>query len=274
MEGPKVSINIPTYNNEKTIGKTLESIESQSYKNIEVIIIDSNSKDRTLEIVKKYKKAKVYQYPGKLLGARALGVEKSKGKFVALIDSDQILEKTAIERAVKKIKEGYDMLVLYERSWKPKTFLEKLFDADRELTQKYWDDFIKPVEGVILPRFFKKEVLSKAFKNIPKEILPICGAHDHAIIYIETYKVSKKVGMVENAVFHMEPGRWGPLVKKTYRWGKTTKDLEKDPIYRDLIKSKKSMRKFKISSPGLSIKSNLLRVIRAVPYGAGYYFRK
>ena len=275
MKYKKVSINIPTFNNEKTIRQTLKSVKAQSYSNIEILIIDSNSKDKTLEIIKEFKGIKVYQYDGKLLGARALGVEKSKGEYVAMIDSDQILESTAIERAVKLAEEkDYDMLVLYERSWKPKTFLEKLFDADRKLTQKYWKDFSKPYSGVTLPRFYKKKILVKTFKNIPKKFLPICGAHDHAIIYIEAHKISQKVGMLPRAVFHMEPGKWIPLFKKTYRWGYTTKDLEQDPFYRDLIKAKKSMRKFKWGSPGLSLKSNLLRVIRAIPYGTGYIFGK
>ncbi len=269
-----VSVNIPTYNNERTIGKTLESIKAQTYKNIEVTVIDSYSKDKTIEIVKGFKGINVLFYKGKLLGARALGVKKSRGKYIALIDSDQILEPTAIERAVNIMKKGYDILALYERSWKPKTFLEKLFDADREFTQKYWRDFIEPKTGVILPRFFKREILRGVFKRIPKQILPVCGAHDHAIIYIEAYKISKKVGMVPNAVFHIEPGEWGQLFKKTYRWGYTTKDLEKDLFYRDLIKTKKRLRKFKFSSPGLFMKSNLLRIIRAIPYGAGYYFGK
>ncbi|MFH7873662.1 MAG: glycosyltransferase, partial [Candidatus Aenigmatarchaeota archaeon] len=47
---PLVSIIIPTYNSEKTLAKCLESIKNQSYKNIEIIVVDRFSKDKTAEI--------------------------------------------------------------------------------------------------------------------------------------------------------------------------------------------------------------------------------
>ena len=55
-EQPLVSIVIPAYNNENTIIATLESIRNQSYKNIEIIIIDDNSKDKTLQLVTEQQK--------------------------------------------------------------------------------------------------------------------------------------------------------------------------------------------------------------------------
>lgn len=269
-----VSVTIPTFNSEKTLRKTLESVKAQTYKDTETLIIDSHSKDKTLEIAKEFN-VPVYQYEDALLGARGLGVKKAKGVYILLLDSDQILEKTAVERAVKMFSEKkFDMLALYERSYQPKNMLEKLFDADRELVQKYYKQFLDPYTGVILPRFYKKEILVKVFGRIPQNIQKICAAHDHAIIYIEAYKISKKIGMLPYAVYHIEPGSWKWLFSKTYRWGYTTRDLEKDPMYRDLIKSKKRPRKFMWSSPGLSIKSNVLRFIRAIPYALGYYSRK
>ena len=265
-----ISVTIPTYNSEKTLKKTLESVKAQTYENVEIIIIDSNSKDKTLEIAKEFN-VKVIQYEGTLLGARGVGAEKAKGKYVLLLDSDQILEKTAIERGVKLLKE-FDMLWLYERSWKPKRLLERLYDADRELVQKYAEDFINPIGGVILPRFYKKNLLIEAFKKIPKRILPLCVAHDHAIIYYEAYKISKKIGKLDNAVWHMEPWSWSNLFKKTYRYGVTTKKLVENNTYPEIIKSKDKMRKSKRKDLKLSIKSNILRALRGIPYKLGYWF--
>ena len=51
---PLVSINIATYNSEKTLGKCLDSVRNQTYKNIEIIFMDSYSKDRALDIAKRY----------------------------------------------------------------------------------------------------------------------------------------------------------------------------------------------------------------------------
>ncbi len=267
-----VSITIPTYNSEKTLRRTLQSIRAQTYPNIELILIDSNSTDNTLKIAEDFG-AKVYQYEGTLLGARGVGARKAKGKYILLVDSDQILDKTAVERGLELLNK-FDMLWLYERSWKPKRLLEVLYDADRELVQKYSKDFINPVGGVILPRFYKKDLLIKAFENIPKRILPLCVAHDHAIIYLEAYKLSKKVGKLDHAIWHMEPWSWSNLFKKTYRYGVTTRKLVENKVYPELLQSKNRGRKIKFEDLGLSLKSNVLRLIRAIPYLYGYYTGK
>ena len=128
---PLVSVNIPTWNSEEFIKTCLASVEEQTYPNIETLVIDSESTDNTREIAQRYG-ARVVVYKGKLLGARKQGLNESKGNYLLLLDSDQILEPTAIERAVE-LMTTWDMLVLEEHSWKPKTWLEKLFEADRKL---------------------------------------------------------------------------------------------------------------------------------------------
>lgn len=274
MKGKLVSINIPTYNNIKTLGKTLESIENQTYKNFEVIIIDSNSNDGTLELIKKFKGIKVYQYQGTLLGARGLGVEKSKGEYVFLVDSDHVLKSDTIEKGVEQM-EKFDMLWLYERSYKPKKILEKLYDADRVLVQNDASEYIEPVGGTILPRVYKREILLNAFDKIPKKILPLCVAHDHAIIYYEAKRISRNIGNIGNynnpAIWHQEPWSWKNLFKKTYRYGITTRKLVENKVYPELLKSKNKGRKIKVKYLSLAIKSNILRAIRAIPYLYGYW---
>ena len=203
--------------------------------------------------------------------AREIGVRKANGKYILLFDSDQILERTAIERGVKLLRD-YDMLWLEERTYNPKSILEKLYDADRKLVQKHYKDFINPVGGVILPRFYKISIIRKAFDKIPKEILPLCVAHDHAIIYYEAKKISEKITRLDNAVWHQEPSSFINLFRKTYRYGKTTKALVKNGVYSNIIKSKDSMRKFEGEDLKLWILSNILRVIRGIPYKLGYWF--
>lgn len=263
---PLVSINIPTYNSEKTIEKTLWSILIQSYPNKEIIIIDSYSDDKTLEIVKDYG-VKVIKCKGKLLESRIEGVKVSKGKYVLLLDSDQILEMTAIERAVDKMN-YHDYLWFYERSYNEDKIIPSLYDADRILTQRYLS------EGVVLPRFFEKELLLKAMTNIPKEHINVCGAQDHIIIYEEVKKILTNMGMVEAAVYHIEPDGLIKLFKKQYRWGKTTGEFYKKNIYRELITKKNKFRKFYFNSPILSTKSFMLRILRGVPYFIGFYVGK
>ena len=103
-EQPLVSIVIPAYNNENTIIATLESIRNQSYKNIEIIILDDNSKDKTLQLVteqqKKDNRIKIYHNSTNLgmIGNWNKCIQMSNGEFVKLVCADDLLDKNEIEK--------------------------------------------------------------------------------------------------------------------------------------------------------------------------------
>ena len=73
---PKVSIIIPTKNSSKTLEYTLKSVISQSYKNIEIIVVDNNSSDNTKQIAKAYN-ARVYNFGPECSAQMNFGVKKS-----------------------------------------------------------------------------------------------------------------------------------------------------------------------------------------------------
>ena len=266
-----VSINIPTYNSEKTIEKCIRCALNQSYKDIEIIVMDNYSTDKTLRIVESFidKGVKLIKCEGRLLRARMEGVYESKGEYIVFLDSDQFLERTAVKRAVNEIEiggtgSGYDYLWLYERAYN-KGFLPSLHDADRVLTQKYLK------EGTVSPRFFKRSILLKAFKTIPKEHINIIVAQEQVVIMQEVEKVSRNIGMIPNAVFHVENKDIIKFFKKQYRWGITTRDFYDRDIFRNLITEKNKFRGFYFGNPILSIKVFILRVMRGVPYALGFY---
>lgn len=84
---PKISFCIPTLNNEDTLDRCLSSIIEQDYPDVEIIIVDGNSTDQTLEIAKKYTN-KIFYDSGNLGSARQTSIEKSTGEILALFDSD------------------------------------------------------------------------------------------------------------------------------------------------------------------------------------------
>jgi len=102
MEKMFVSIIIPTLNEEQFIGECLESIKNQTYKNYEVIIVDSGSKDKTLEIAKKYKAKIVFEPRLGFAIAKNTGARKSKGDILVFTDADSLYEKEWIEKIVKR----------------------------------------------------------------------------------------------------------------------------------------------------------------------------
>ena len=92
IKNPTVSVIIPTYNQAKFIDKAIESVLQQTYQDFEIIIINDGSKDNTEEIVKNYSDFRIrYICHKKNLGlseARNTGIRASRGKYIALLDSD------------------------------------------------------------------------------------------------------------------------------------------------------------------------------------------
>jgi teichuronic acid biosynthesis glycosyltransferase TuaG len=90
---PLFSVIIPTYNSEKYLIETIESVLNQTYPNIEIIVIDDGSTDSTSEILRPYfKDIQYYIIPHSGLPAvpRNYGIAISKGKYIAFLDSDDI----------------------------------------------------------------------------------------------------------------------------------------------------------------------------------------
>lgn len=87
---PRISFCIPTLNNEDTLDKCLNSIVNQDYPDFEIIIVDGYSKDKTIEIAKRYTD-KIYFDEGMLGSARQTSIEHSTGQILALFDSDIII---------------------------------------------------------------------------------------------------------------------------------------------------------------------------------------
>ena len=111
-----VSIIIPVYNTEKYIGKCLESVVGQTYKKLEIIIVDDGSTDRSLDIINNYKKKdnRIKVISGKNKGvscARNKGLEYATGTKIVFFDSDDIMDDNAIKKMLEEMNEGVDLVI-------------------------------------------------------------------------------------------------------------------------------------------------------------------
>jgi glycosyltransferase involved in cell wall biosynthesis len=110
-----VSVVIPTYNRGKIIEETLKSVLNQTYKNIEIIIVDDGSQDNTYEIIKNYfPKLKYFRQEN--LGveaARKRGVKESSGDYINFLDDDDLMRKDKIEKQVRILDSRQDYGVVH-----------------------------------------------------------------------------------------------------------------------------------------------------------------
>jgi glycosyltransferase involved in cell wall biosynthesis len=133
-----VSIVVPVYNLEKYIEKTLESLQNQSYKNIEVIIINDGSKDGSLEVINNFFKDKDIRHNivtidnSGVSKARNVGLNKASGDYVILLDGDDKLRPDAVELLVEQVeKTGADIC---------HTGYLEFQDDDGRITYRYSED--------------------------------------------------------------------------------------------------------------------------------------
>ena len=104
----KVSIIIPAYNVEKYIENSLDSACNQTYDNLQIIVVDDGSQDRTLDIVNSFAERDkrivvLHKENGGVSSARNLALKHAEGEYISFLDADDMLEKDAIDTLVKSI---------------------------------------------------------------------------------------------------------------------------------------------------------------------------
>lgn len=121
-EDKLVSICIPTYNGEKYLEEALNSAASQTYKNIEIIVSDDQSTDRTLEICRQFKEKSatpvyIHSHTPNGIGANwNYCIENAHGEYIKFLFQDDILENTCIEKQLHTALEKQLVAVCSKRS--------------------------------------------------------------------------------------------------------------------------------------------------------------
>lgn len=217
MEEIKVSVLVPAYNVEKYIGKCIESILNQSLKEIEVIIINDGSKDKTLEIIKEYEKKDkriivIDKENGGVGTARNEGLKISRGEYILFLDSDDWIEKDYLEKTYNYGKENsLDMVVtdFYKEMKDKKSYKEDLkLEESQFLSGK---DYIKEIFlGNGYPNVWdtltKRELYLKNKINFLNNIF----LGDDILVTIKLGFFANKVGKINKAFVHyMQHGNQG-----------------------------------------------------------------
>jgi glycosyltransferase involved in cell wall biosynthesis len=210
----KVSIIIPTLNSAKTIRQCLQSIQKQTFNQIEVIVVDALSSDDTVKIAESFQ-AKVLQVKGLQSQARNIGIKASSGKFILFLDSDQALSIKVINDCLNKcLHESAGMVRV------PEVFVGDGFWSECSAIWRNNYDRVEALYGGRLglvhgqPRFFARQHLMDA------------GLFDATLLWGEDYDLYerlKELGVKEafcNAVlYHFEVVSLRQFLLKNLRYG-------------------------------------------------------
>jgi len=172
-ENKKISIIVPIYNVEKYLAECIESIQKQSYSNLEIILVDDGSPDRSGEIADRYadkdNRIKVIHKPnGGLSDARNAGMEVATGDYIGFVDSDDFLPEDAYEVMLQKAMEQDADYIIgnYINCYEDGTLWEKpIFNIDKykefQLNIKDYQDSFFIMNSSACNKLFSKAFLDK-----------------------------------------------------------------------------------------------------------------
>ena len=118
MLEPLVSIIIPTYNRAELLKRAIQSCLDQTYKNIQVVVVDDASEDNTPEIVQRFKDSRIKyirlpKNSGRPAVPRNIGILNSDGEVIAFLDSDDYFLPEKIEKQVRALTNSEEIGLVY-----------------------------------------------------------------------------------------------------------------------------------------------------------------
>lgn len=182
MDKPLVSVFIPVYNSEDYIKDALNSIVTQTYTNLEIIIVDDCSTDQSIEIINSFQDSRIRLIRNEenkgIPYNRNLGLNESKGKYMAIMDADDIAMPNRIEEQV--------------------AFMEKHQDIDAIGT--YYEMFGSKVSRTFKPKYISPEEIKVQllfFSQIgnPTAMVRLETIKKHQITYNPEYFVAQDYDM-------------------------------------------------------------------------------
>jgi glycosyltransferase involved in cell wall biosynthesis len=200
LELPKVSIVLPTYNRANLIGRSIQSLLNQTYKDFEIIVVDDFSSDNTEEIVKKIDDPCIHYFRHKAnLGAAAArntGIKLSKGEFIAFQDSDDEWIKDKLEKQIYVFYSEYENIgVVYTKFCRimdnKKIYIPSKFDKKRE-------------------GYIEEQLLHGSFIGTPtilakKACLEKIGGFDESLLALEDWELVIRLSKYYQFKFIDEP---------------------------------------------------------------------
>lgn len=274
----KVSIIIPVYNTEQYINKCIQSIMNQTYENIEIIVINDGSTDNSLnkilELSEMDNRIIIINSANKgVSNARNLGLEKSTGKYITFIDSDDWIEKEYVEKLVVNLEQTEcDLSICYfDNEDNYYNVIEKnKYLIDNK--QKMYSELLKNpyLSGFLWNKVFKSEIIKNNNLKFDTDI----HINEDLLFVCEYLEYCSKIIVDETVLYHYIIRRNSALnskfskkqISKIYALEKIMKfyskydkngynDLSAEYVF-STLKSKYIIKKYKIKDTEIKEKCN------------------
>ncbi len=212
----KGSVIIPVYNAEKYLAQTLDSVLSQSLRDIEVICVDDGSSDRSLEILHEYEKKDnrvivISQENGGAGKARNTGLEVAKGEYLSFLDADDFFDPDMLSKAYTATAGNMDIVVF--RCDQYREDLDKYFRTDWTLRVKdippyrpaYFRNFTDNVFKVVVGWAWDKLFRTEFVRENGLQFQEIRSSNDMLFVFTAIV-LARKVEIVDEVLAHHRSG--------------------------------------------------------------------
>lgn len=198
VNNPLVSVIIPAYNSSRYICEAIDSVLSQTYDNLEVIVVNDGSTDTTLQVLEKYHKRIIVidQLNQGAAHARNTGIKAAKGEFITFLDSDDYWFKQKVELQIQYLRQHPEMGAVYAdwSRWHPvgNEFPDPLTLAPQNVTLE-----IDPEQsGWLYEKLFSDFIITTITILIKKSVLDEIGYFDTSLKMGEDYDLWLRLSRV------------------------------------------------------------------------------
>ncbi|KJU73400.1 glycosyl transferase family 2 [Pediococcus damnosus LMG 28219] len=203
-----ITVIIPVYNVKPYLSKCLESVGKQSYKNLEIILVDDGSDDGSFSICKEFSKrdSRIKLYHTKNLGlshARNVGLDHANGKYIVFVDSDDYIHENMISTMMDKAEDADLVICNYKKvlnDTKKKIPQDaKCLKDDSWNYKQFWEHYYLKNLNVFCCVAWNKLYKRKLFKNIR---YPINEIHEDEYIINDIVSRCNKIKIINDVLYY------------------------------------------------------------------------
>lgn len=210
----KISIIVPIYNEEENLRKCIESLINQTYKELEIILINDGSTDKSKEIIESFKDKRIIAIDKKNTGisdTRNKGIDKSTGDYIMFVDSDDYLELNCIERLIETAEKENSEIVMFNYYLEtPSKRIEIKLPKIEARNLKEDKDLLTKIHLGPCTKIFKSEL-------IKDNLFPLNLKYEDVPFVVEAVIKAGKISFVPNYLYHYVIKKSGETITRDER---------------------------------------------------------